>query len=85
MQTLKHISLNFDVDDVDVNPLFGIPSEVEDMRTKNVIETVAIRIQIIPTNYRQVEDWGRLDKSTHSSGVVFTEAGLTGYRGVYVL
>ena len=44
MQTLKHIVMIFhhDVVDVAVDSLFGIPSELEDMRTKNIIETITI-------------------------------------------
>ena len=42
LQTLKHIVLNIEVDGVDFDHLFGIPSELEDMRTKNIIETIDI-------------------------------------------
>ena len=37
MQTLKHIVMNINVDDIDVDPLFDIPSELN-MCTKNIIE-----------------------------------------------
>jgi len=36
MQTLKHISLIISVDDLDDDPLFGIPSDLEGMRNNNV-------------------------------------------------
>ena len=45
MQTLKHMVVNFydiDIDGVDFDPLFGIPSELEDMRNNNIIETIEI-------------------------------------------
>ena len=64
MQTLKHIVVNFhDVDDR-YTSLLGIPSEFEDMRTKNIIETVTIGIMFqIFASFRLVgDDWGRLDK-----------------------
>ena len=48
MQTLKHIVVDIIIDDVDVDvgvhPLFGIPSELEDMRNKNIIETIEISV-----------------------------------------
>ena len=63
MQTLKHIAVGIIVDDVDNDPLFGIPSELEDMRTKNVIETVTIGILVqTDTDCRRGDDWGRLDE-----------------------
>ena len=39
----EYIVVNIDVDDIDVNFLFDIPSEL-DMCTKNIIKTVAIGI-----------------------------------------
>ena len=44
MQTLKHIVVGIIIDADDVNPLFGIPSELEDMRNKNIIETIEISV-----------------------------------------
>ena len=51
------------VDDGD-DFLLGIPSELEDMRTENTIETITIRILVrMNGSYCQVgEDWGRLDE-----------------------
>jgi hypothetical protein len=69
MQTLKHIVVNVSVDDVDVDPLFGIPSELEDMRTKNIIESVTIGVFVwTDTDCRQGDDWGRLDEVVTGSG-----------------
>ena len=70
MQTLKHIVVNFhDVDDRYTSQL-GIPSEFEDMRTKNIIETVTIGIMFkIFASFRLVgDDWGRLDEILTSPG-----------------
>ena len=67
MQTLKHIVLDlynlYDFD-VDLLPGFGIPSELEDVRNKNIIETIGISVTSIHWvrgNVR-VFDWGRLDE-----------------------
>ena len=47
MVTLKHILVNFyNVYEVDDDPLFGTPSEFEEMRTKNFIETVTILVEM---------------------------------------
>jgi hypothetical protein len=69
MQTLKHIVVNICVDDVDVDPLFGIPSELDDMRSKNIIETVTIRISVeTDRGCRRGDDWGRLDEVLTAPG-----------------
>ena len=69
MRTLKHIVMNVEVDGVDVDPLFSIPSELEDMRTKNIIETITIRILVqTDANCRQGDDWGRLDEVLTAPG-----------------
>ena len=74
IQTLKHIILNFyDVVTDDGDPLFGIPSEFEEMRTKNIIETVTIGILFREcASFRLVGDesdvWGRLDEILTSPG-----------------
>jgi hypothetical protein len=66
MSTLKHIIVNIHVyDDVDIDPLFGISSKFEDMRTINIIETVTIKIMVqadASWRHGQEDDWGRLDK-----------------------
>ena len=75
MQTLKHVIVKIrvfgDYDGVDL--LFGINSELEDMRTKNIIETVAIEIWgRLRASYRREDDWGhsRLDEVLTSPGWV---------------
>ena len=64
MQTLKHIFLNICVDNARGDPLCGIPSELEDMRTKNIIEsvTIEIRVEQTDTSCSGGETWGRLDE-----------------------
>jgi hypothetical protein len=69
MQTLKHIVVNIYVDDIDVDPLFGIPSQLDEMRTKNIIETVTFRISVeTDTDCRRGDDWGRLDEVLTAPG-----------------
>ena len=68
MQTLKHIVVN--ILHMDGDPLFGIPSEFEDMRSKNIIETVTIGIYRIYARSRFLrgDDWGRLDEVLTTPG-----------------
>ena len=71
MQTLKHIVLDIHVNDNDDDPLpvFGILSEFEDIRTKNIIETVTIEILVqMDANFHQGDNWGRIDKLLTTSG-----------------
>ena len=75
MQTLKHIVVNIDASifNIDEDPLSGIPSELEDMRAKNIIETVTIMIRITVrtgANYYQLggDDWDRLDEVLTTPG-----------------
>ena len=69
MQTLKHIVIDVHVDDDNVDPLFGIPSELEEMRSNNIIETVTIGILFeMDVNCRQGEDWGSLDEVLTAPG-----------------
>ena len=57
------------LDDHDEDPLSGIHSELEDMSTKNIIETVTIEILVqTDVNCRRGDDWGRLDKALTTSG-----------------
>jgi hypothetical protein len=64
MRTLKNIVLNV----VDY-PLFNILSEFEDMRTTNIIETVAIRVVAKKdARYPVSAGWGRLDEVFTASG-----------------
>jgi hypothetical protein len=70
MQTLKHIAviiinLNVDVGD---GLLFGIPSDFEDMSTKNIIETVTIEIIFENWHPHQGDNWGRLDEVLTTPG-----------------
>ena len=68
MQTLKHIIVNiYNVVDVDVDPLFGIPSDFEDMRIENIIETVTILV-MMDARCRRGDEWGRLDEVLTSPG-----------------
>ena len=69
MQTLKHIVVDFEVDDEDLDPLSGIPSEFEEMRSKNIIETITIGILIdADINCHQGDDWGKLDEVLTTPG-----------------
>ena len=69
MQTLKHIAVKIDVDSDDVDPLLGIPSELENMRSKNIIETITIEVEVVEdAKCRTGDDWGRLDKVLSSPG-----------------
>jgi len=69
MQTLKHIAVDVHIDDVDVDPLFGLPSELEDMCTKNIIQTLTIEVLVqTDADCRRGDDWGRLDEVLTSSG-----------------
>ena len=69
MQTLKHIVIDVYIYDDDVDPFFGIPSELEGMRSNNIIETVTIGILVdTDVKCRQGEDWGRLDEVLTAPG-----------------
>ena len=70
MQTLKHVVVVIYVDDDDVDPLFGIPSELEDIRTKNILETITIHIMLNTpdANCRRGNDWDRLDEVLTTPG-----------------
>ena len=72
MQTLKHIVVNIYVDKLGDDLLFSIPSELEDMRTKNIIETITINIMLrslqMDESYRQGDVWSRLDEVLTTPG-----------------
>ena len=72
MQTLKHIVVGIIIDADDVNPLFGIPSELEDMRNKNIIETIEISVSNIFGHQDLGDDlefeWGGLDEVLTAQG-----------------
>ena len=70
MQTLKHIVVEINGEDgVDDDPLFGIPSEFEDMCTDNNIETVTIEVYMDASS-RGGDNWCRLDEVFTSPGWV---------------
>jgi hypothetical protein len=70
MQTLKHIVVNIDVHDVDNDdPLFGIPSDLEAMRTNNIVESITIGVLVqTDADFRQGDNWGRLDEVLTTPG-----------------
>ena len=69
MQTLGHLCISTYVDGIDVHPLASIPSELDHMRNKNIIENITIRILFLETRHcRGDGDWGRLDEVLTSSG-----------------
>ena len=71
MQTLKHIVVNINLTWLDDDPLSGIPSELENMRTRNIIETIAIKIMVQSSqtdgSYRG-DVWSRLDEVLTTPG-----------------
>ena len=65
MQTLKHIVLDINGDGPGTSDdlLFDILSEFENMRIKNCIETITIRVEkYANASSRRGEDWCRLDE-----------------------
>ena len=79
MQTLKHIFVEIngeDGADDDHDPLFGLPSEFEDMRTNNNIETVTIRIDIDALGRGAGDNWCRLDEVFTTPGWVSLAIGM---------
>lgn len=69
MQTLKHIVVEIHAEDVNVDPLFGIPFDLENMRTQNIIESIGIVVQT-DADCRQGDEWGRLDEALTTPGWV---------------
>ena len=69
MRTLKHIVVNIHFYDGD-DPLssYGILSMFEDMRSKNIIETVTILFCNCRDVNRLKDDWVRLDEVLTSTG-----------------
>ena len=67
MQTLKHIFVQIYVDDDDMDPLFDIPFELENMRTQNIIESIGIVFRM-DKNCRQGNGWGRLNEALTTPG-----------------
>lgn len=69
MQTLKHIAVTVHVNDHFADPLFEIPAELEDMRTANIVESIAISVVVQTDETCGVGDaWGRLDTVLSKSG-----------------
>ena len=71
METLKHVVVDIAVDVDDLYLLFGIPSELEDMRTENIVETVTIKIFVrLRGSHHRGDDWGhgRLDEVLTTPG-----------------
>ncbi|KDR73550.1 hypothetical protein GALMADRAFT_72352 [Galerina marginata CBS 339.88] len=69
MQTLKCIVVDIHVEDDDNDPLFGIPSELEDMHAKSIIESIFIKVLVqTDGSCSRGNDWGRLDEVLTSSG-----------------
>ena len=63
LPTLKHIVVNIYVIDDNDDPLFGIPSEFEDMRITNIIETVTICVKVqMDCSCHRGDGWGSLDE-----------------------
>ena len=74
-QTLKHIVLDIglcELEDVDFDPLYGIPSQLLDLCTDNIIETIDIQIQIPGDGkFRRGDDWRTLDEVLTTPGWFF--------------
>ena len=79
MQTLKHIVLDLrDSYNFDVDALFGIHCELDDMRNKNTIETIKISVKALHwlrahwlrggDDWMFDSDWGRLDEVLTAPG-----------------
>jgi len=68
-QTLRHIDVVLLVSDITVDPLLIIPSKLVDMRTKNIIESITIKVSVIRcADCRQGDDLGTLDEVLMRSG-----------------
>lgn len=69
MQTLRHLDIAIHINDNNVDPLANIPSQLKDMRNKNVIELIFISILVQKdASCRRGDDWGRLDEVLTSPG-----------------
>ena len=69
MQTLKHIVVNISIDHDDNDPLFGITSSLEDMRSKNIIESITIGVLVKKdADCHQRDYWGRFDEELTTPG-----------------
>jgi len=68
MQTLKHIVMTTYVGEVADYPLFGFSSDLEDIRSKNVIESITIELLVDDSSCSQGDAWGRLDEVLTTPG-----------------
>lgn len=69
MQTIKNLHVELFVRDDDDDPLFHLPSELEVMRSKNVIESITIEVVIdTDVDCKRGNEWGRLDELFMKTG-----------------
>ncbi|KAF8968584.1 hypothetical protein BDZ97DRAFT_2072932 [Flammula alnicola] len=69
MQTLRRINVLIHVDNADDDPLFSLPSELEDMRNENIIESITIGVMVdTDEDCKRGDEWGKLDKVLTMSG-----------------
>lgn len=71
LQTLTHLRVDIWIDDDSPNddPLSGLPSELEELNHKNIIENITIGIFVVTdSTCKRGDEWGRLDKALTRSG-----------------
>ncbi|KAF8334460.1 hypothetical protein F5887DRAFT_1079686 [Amanita rubescens] len=69
MQTIKNLHVELFVRDNDDDPLFRLPSELEVMRSKNVIESITIEVVLdTEVDCKPGNGWGRLDELFTKTG-----------------
>ena len=74
METLKDIFVTIYNDDYEAlrrrdDPLFGIPSELEEVRrTKNIIEVITIKLYVLSVESFQKAEWDKLDEVLTAPG-----------------
>jgi len=70
LQTLKHLRVGIFFNEWDsTDPLSGLTSELEEIRTIQSIETISINIAIyINSNCPRRDEWGMLDKTLARPG-----------------
>jgi hypothetical protein len=62
MRTLTHLNIYIILDpDLDRDPLSGIPAQLEDMRSTNIIQSINLIFRS-KGKVRHGNDWGMLDK-----------------------
>jgi hypothetical protein len=78
MQTIKNLHVELFVRDNDDDLLFRLPSELEVMRSKNVIESITIEVVLdTDVDCKRGNEWGRLDE-------LFTKTGWSGLKKLWV-